>query len=157
MYNLWWWVKIRLYYLKEKNSKTRNHVQKGLKFLRLIFPNSLLTTLDNKLKILPSFFTIWILLFLIMLFTFFRYWKMSLTLPCQISLSYRNQLIDLLCKWIALFLYNRDLRQERVKRKPVFYAYCTLTNQNYWKLITKGSLIFWKDHFTESKIFSSMS
>ena len=33
------------------------------------------------------------------------------------SLSYRNQPTDLLCKSMALFLYDRDLRHERVKIK----------------------------------------
>ena len=32
------------------------------------------------------------------------------------SLSYRNQSIDLPCNWIDWFLFFRDLRHERVKR-----------------------------------------
>ena len=37
------------------------------------------------------------------------------------SLSYRNQSTDFLCKSMDWFLYDRDLRQERVKniRKPL--------------------------------------
>ena len=38
--------------------------------------------------------------------------------------SYRNQSIDLLCKSKDWFLYDKDLRQERVnklKKKPVVF------------------------------------
>ena len=34
-------------------------------------------------------------------------------------LSYRNQSIDLLCKSMAWFLYDRNLRHERVKGEKV--------------------------------------
>ena len=39
-----------------------------------------------------------------------------LTLSGQRSLSYRNQSIDLLCKSMDWFLYDKDLRHERVKQ-----------------------------------------
>ena len=38
-----------------------------------------------------------------------------LTLSCRRSLSYRNQSIDLQSKSMGWFLYDRDLRHERVK------------------------------------------
>ena len=38
-----------------------------------------------------------------------------LTLSWRRSLSYRNQSIDLLCKSMDWFLYDNDLRHERVK------------------------------------------
>ena len=38
------------------------------------------------------------------------------TLSWRRSLSYRNQSIDLLWKLMDWFLYDRDLRHERVKR-----------------------------------------
>ena len=37
-----------------------------------------------------------------------------LTLSWRMSLSYRNQFIDLLCKWMERLLYCRVLRHERV-------------------------------------------
>ena len=40
----------------------------------------------------------------------------SITLSWQRSLSYRNQSIDLLCKSIGWFLYDRDLRHEKVSK-----------------------------------------
>ena len=42
--------------------------------------------------------------------------KRCLALSWRKSLSYRNQSIDLLCKSMDWFLYNRDLRHERFKR-----------------------------------------
>ena len=41
--------------------------------------------------------------------------RFPLTLSWRRLLSYRNQPTDLLCKSIDWFLYDRDLRQERVK------------------------------------------
>ena len=38
-----------------------------------------------------------------------------LILLWQSSLSYRNQLIDVLCKSVDWFLYDNDLRYENVK------------------------------------------
>ena len=35
------------------------------------------------------------------------------------SLSYRNQTIDLLCKSMDWFLYDRDLRHESVKAESI--------------------------------------
>ena len=43
----------------------------------------------------------------------------SLTLSWRRSLSYRNQSIDLFCKSMDWFLYDRDLRYERVKSANV--------------------------------------
>ena len=42
-----------------------------------------------------------------------------LTLPWGNSLLYRNHYIDLLCKSMKWFLYYKDLRNERVKCKPL--------------------------------------
>ena len=42
-----------------------------------------------------------------------------LSLPWRRSLSYRNQSTDLLCKSMHRFLYDRDLRHERVNQKSV--------------------------------------
>ena len=41
--------------------------------------------------------------------------EISITLFWRRSISYRNQSIDLLCNSMDWFLYDRDLRQERVK------------------------------------------
>ena len=46
----------------------------------------------------------------------------SLTLSRRKSLSYRNQLIDLLCESMDWFLYDRDLRHEKVKRLFIMNA-----------------------------------
>ena len=43
----------------------------------------------------------------------------TLTLSCQRSLSYRNQSIDLQCKSMDWFLYDRDLRHEKVNSQSV--------------------------------------
>ena len=43
-------------------------------------------------------------------------WCYSLTLSWRESLSYRNQSIDLFYKSMDWFLYDRDLRHERVKQ-----------------------------------------
>ena len=48
------------------------------------------------------------------------YGILALTLSWRRLLSYRNQPIDLLCKSMDWFLYDNDLRQERVE--------CTLWN-----------------------------
>ena len=39
----------------------------------------------------------------------------ALTLSCRRSLSYRNQSIDLLCKAMNWFIYDTNLRHEKVK------------------------------------------
>ena len=43
------------------------------------------------------------------------YFGNTLALSWRRSLSYRNQSIDLLCKSMEWFLYDRDLRYEVVK------------------------------------------
>ena len=51
-----------------------------------------------------------------------RFWwiddhrRKELTLSWRRSLTCRNKSIDLLCKWMGWFLYDRGLRHERVKR-----------------------------------------
>ena len=62
------------------------------------------------------------------------------TLSLRRSLSYRNQSIDLLCKSMDLFLYNRDLRHKWVK--------CELSCLNHFLprvslLINIRKEIFW--------------
>ena len=47
---------------------------------------------------------------------FLKYSQTELTLPWRRSLSYRNHSIDLLNKSMDWFLYDNDLRHERVKR-----------------------------------------
>ena len=42
----------------------------------------------------------------------------EITLSWRRSLSYRNQCIGLLCKSLDWFLYDKDLRHERVKKQP---------------------------------------
>ena len=37
-------------------------------------------------------------------------------------LSYRNQSIDLLCKWMDWFIYDNDPRHERVKNLCVTFS-----------------------------------
>ena len=46
--------------------------------------------------------------------------KESLTLSWRRPISYKNQSIDLLCKSMDWFLYDNDLRRERVKKwRPI--------------------------------------
>ena len=49
----------------------------------------------------------------------------SLSLLWRMSLSYRNQFIDLLCKWMHWFLYDMDLRHERVTHFWPMPPFCT--------------------------------
>ena len=55
----------------------------------------------------------------------------SLTLLWRMSLSYRNQFTDLPCKWMHWFLYDMDLRHERVNSflasAPILYPLKTST------------------------------
>ena len=55
-----------------------------------------------------------------------REWKYSLrralTLSWWRSLSYRNKSIDLLCKSMDWFLYDRDLRHERVNDLVIIFT-----------------------------------
>ena len=72
------------------------------------------------------------------------YWECEdidgLTLSWRRSLSYKNRSIDLLCKPMDWFLYDRDRPHEIVKQ---FYFACELaiiyihTSQLNWKLIYK--------------------
>ena len=48
------------------------------------------------------------------------------TLSWRRFLSYRNQFIDLVCESMDWFLYDRDLRHERVKILPKFSVTSTL-------------------------------
>ena len=43
----------------------------------------------------------------------------NLTLSWWMSLSYRNQSIDLICKSMEWFLFDRNLHHERVTRKAI--------------------------------------
>ena len=42
-------------------------------------------------------------------------WKLALTLTRRRTLSYRKQFIDLQCKSMDWFLYDKDIRHARVK------------------------------------------
>ena len=53
-----------------------------------------------------------------------------LTLSLQMFLSYRNQSIDLLCKSLECFLYDRDLVHERVKQRGNIFYLCFGANSN---------------------------
>ena len=80
-------------------------------------------------------------------FFFFIQYPLILTLSWWWSLSYRNQSIDLLCKSLDWFLYDRDLRHESVNESKYcwfscgvkfcfncqFYSLCYL---NFWKYIS---------------------
>ena len=74
----------------------------------------------------------------------------GLTLWWQRSLSYRNQSIDLLSKSMDWFLYDRDLRHERVSR---YFGKIT-----QWLLLSNGSArVFWwcnaKNSILEKSVF----
>ena len=60
-------------------------------------------------------------------------------------LSYRNQSIDLLCKSTDWFLYDQDLRHERVKPLSIFvksfmYAFCVINTSLSLKDCSRNSL-----------------
>ena len=54
-----------------------------------------------------------------------------LSLSWRRSLSYRNQSIDLLCKSMDWFLYNRDLHHERVKNLQTLNSFVILLILNH--------------------------
>ena len=73
----------------------------------------------------------------------------TLTLPWQRPLSYRNQSIDLLRKSLDWFLYDNGLRHERVKYINPFqpsapFLYLLKTSENFWcsvfRVYKNGSL-----------------
>ena len=70
--------------------------------------------------------------FNIMYERFNQFRSSCLTLSQQSSLSYRNKYIDLLCKLMDLFLYDRDLRYESVQLKNNFFGQIFI---NHKKLI----------------------
>ena len=73
------------------------------------------------------------------LFEDYQYWIKSLvhlTLSWRRSLSYRNQSIDLLCKSIEWFLYDRDLRHERVKQ-----PFSSKISKKYLKSLFSGFIL----------------
>ena len=73
------------------------------------------------------------------LFEDYQYWIKSLvhlTLSWRRSLSYRNQSIDLLCKSIEWFLYDRDLRRERVKQ-----PFSSKISKKYLKSLFSGFIL----------------
>ena len=71
---------------------------------------------------------------------------MAQTLSWQSSLSYRNQSIDLQSKTLDWFLYDRDLRHERVNIKESRTTPSTISNfliVNFKQIqVTKGFLYF---------------
>ena len=72
------------------------------------------------------------------------------------SLSYRNQCIDLLCKWMEWFLYDRDLHHERVN----FSVRWSILSELHFKKMQKKSkfaLIISNIGFTSFVIFSNRS
>ena len=62
-----------------------------------------------------------------------------LSLPWRRSLSYRNQSIDLLCKPMDWFQYDRDLRHERINSfaANVSISYPLKTPENLWSSWTQ--------------------
>ena len=68
-------------------------------------------------------------------------WK-DLTLSWRRSLSYRNHPIDLICKSVDWFLYDRDLRHERVN----------MDNESVGAILTLDPFFFF---FLKSKIRDS--
>ena len=67
-----------------------------------------------------------------------------LTLPWRRYLSYRNQSIDLLYKSINWFLYDRDLRHERVKH--IFFVQC------YHVILPLQHWLYEAKHFVLDKV-----
>ena len=73
----------------------------------------------------------------------FHLWDFSelahLTLSWQRSLSYRKQSIDLSCKSMDWFLYDRGLRHERVNvNVPFLYALKTFENHRFSDIFRGG-------------------
>ena len=56
--------------------------------------------------------------------------KIILTLSWRMSLSHRNKTIDLFCKSMDWFLYDRGLRPERVKQiSEVYSEHCSTSKE----------------------------
>ena len=73
------------------------------------------------------------------LFEDYQYWIKSLehlTFSWRRSLSYRNQSIDLLCKSMEWFLYDRYLRHERVKQ-----PFSSKISKKYLKSLFSGFIL----------------
>ena len=68
-----------------------------------------------------------------------------LTLSWRRSLSYRNQCTDLLCKSMDWFLFDRDLRHERVN-SWVLWNYSLLKR---FKAFYDSILLYYIEHFRE--------
>ena len=66
----------------------------------------------------------------------FRASPFSLTLSWRRSLSCRNQSIDLLCKSFDWFLYDRDLRNERVKNCGKLWTRKTYNTDTFYAVIS---------------------
>ena len=67
----------------------------------------------------------------------------SLTLSWRRSLSYRNQSIDLLCKSMGWFLYDRDICHERVitKERDIFTTLLSTYGETFlWKWLKKAKI-----------------
>ena len=89
--------------------------QLTLRFLKII--SSLIVT--------KQVFSTWqvVKLSILMAFAIRKSFHLLLTLSWRRSLSYRNQSIDLQSKLIDWFLYNRDLRHERVKDSRLIFQF----------------------------------
>ena len=73
-------------------------------------------------------------------------YKITLSLSWRRPLSYRNQSIDLLRKWMDWFLCDNDLRHEGVKPKSYWFTWSALKNcHNHFMIINYS--------FFDSKIF----
>ena len=77
---------------------------------------------------------------------------MSLTLSWRGSLSYRNQSIDLLCKSMGWFLYDRDLSHERIIKEYWYLElqrwFGTLSNMYDWTFLWKYVTIKAANYFS---------
>ena len=86
------------------------------------------------------------------------YCTTSLMLSLRRSLSHRNQPIDLLCKSINWFLYDRDLGHERVNpvqaNVPYLYALKIYQKTRVF-LIFSGGILKWIQYKTIQGHYSS--
>ena len=81
-----------------------------------------------------------------------------LTLSWRRSLSYRNQSTDLLCKSMDWFLYDNDLRHERVKQKLLPWLQVPFSSLDSRSLIIDVvilSLSHWDSFCTNQKLVLS--
>ena len=79
----------------------------------------------------------------------------EVTLSLRRPLSYRNQSIDLLCNSMDWFLYNRNLRCNRVNPKMYINSRNKFSHVQYWVELLIGKI--YNENFTDEASASEVN